>query len=138
MKKILFFAFALAASVLAFTSCNKEGKNEPETPASINKEYFEGYWHLDSMANAGSRPIDVTLVNDTLLSVNADYYKEPQYYKWSHKDGKINAPWIWSQPLQYVDYSVVSVDNAKAVLKKETDGMLLYFTHILVVHDQAD
>ena len=34
MKKHLFFAFALVASVLAFTSCNKEGKNEPETPAS--------------------------------------------------------------------------------------------------------
>ena len=29
MKKILFFAFALVASVLAFTSCNKEDKNEP-------------------------------------------------------------------------------------------------------------
>lgn len=133
MRKFLFFAFALAASVLAFTSCNKEDKNEPETPASINKEYFEGYWHLDSMANAGSRPLDVTLINDTLLSIDALEFKEPAKYKWSHKDGVINAPWIWSAPIQYVNYSVVSVDNAKAVLKKETDGMLLYFTHILEV-----
>ena len=94
---------------------------------------FEGYWHLDSMANAGSRPLDVTLINDTLLSIDALEFKEPAKYKWSHKDGVINAPWIWSAPIQYVNYSVVSVDNAKAVLKKETDGMLLYFTHILEV-----
>ena len=33
MKKILFFAFVLVASVLAFTSCKKD-KNAPENPAS--------------------------------------------------------------------------------------------------------
>ena len=32
MKKILFFA--LAALTLSIVACNKEGKNEPETPAS--------------------------------------------------------------------------------------------------------
>ena len=133
MKKYLIFAFA--ALTLTFVACDPKDKqkNEPETPASINKEYFEGYWHLDSMANAGSRPLDVTLINDTLLSIDALEFKEPAKYKWSHKDGVINAPWIWSAPIQYVNYSVVSVDNAKAVLKKETDGMLLYFTHILEV-----
>jgi len=127
MRKILYFAFALVASALTFTACNG---NNPTDPSTINPEYFEGYWHLDSMANAGSRPVNVALVNDTLISISTPYDQEPQYYKWSHKDGKINAPWIWSSPLMYVDYSVVSVDNANAVLKKESDGMLLYFTHI--------
>lgn len=35
MKKILFFAFALAAGVLAFTSCNKKGGNEPEDKDAV-------------------------------------------------------------------------------------------------------
>ena len=30
MKKILFFAFALVAGVLAFTSCDKNGQNDPD------------------------------------------------------------------------------------------------------------
>ena len=34
MKKTLFFAIALAASVLAFVACNKKDKNEPETETS--------------------------------------------------------------------------------------------------------
>jgi len=35
MKKILFFAFALAAGVLAFTSCDKKGGNEPEDKDAV-------------------------------------------------------------------------------------------------------
>lgn len=34
MKKIIFFAFALVASVLTFVSCNKDDKNDPETTTS--------------------------------------------------------------------------------------------------------
>ena len=34
MKKSLILAFALAASVLAFVSCNKDDKNDPETQTS--------------------------------------------------------------------------------------------------------
>ena len=32
MRKILFFAFALVASVLAFTSCNGDKGNNPDNP----------------------------------------------------------------------------------------------------------
>ena len=134
MRKFLFLAIALVAGVLAFTSCNKKDNNDPE----INQEYFEGYWHLDSMSNGGIRPIDVTLINDTMMSIDAEMFKEPALYKWSHKDGVINAPWIWSAPIQYVNYSVESLNESKAVLKKESDGMLLYFTHILTVQDQTE
>ena len=35
MRKILFFALALAASVLALTSCNKKGGNEPEDKDAV-------------------------------------------------------------------------------------------------------
>lgn len=35
MKKILFFAIALVASVLAFTSCEKKNQNEPDPNAVV-------------------------------------------------------------------------------------------------------
>ncbi len=40
MKKYLIFAFALVASVLAFTSCNKEGKNEPTVQSPLVGTWF--------------------------------------------------------------------------------------------------
>lgn len=35
MRKYLFFAFALVASALAFTSCNKKDQNEPDPDAVV-------------------------------------------------------------------------------------------------------
>ena len=35
MKKLLFFAFALVAGVMAFTSCNKKDGNEPEDTDAV-------------------------------------------------------------------------------------------------------
>ena len=35
MKKILFFAFALVAGALAFTSCEKKNQNEPDPDAVV-------------------------------------------------------------------------------------------------------
>ena len=35
MKKLLFFALALAAGVVAFTSCNKKNGNEPEDKDAV-------------------------------------------------------------------------------------------------------
>lgn len=140
MRKILFFALTLVASVLAFVACNKDDQNNPETPNNqTNITDYIGQWHLDSMVtDEGTtiRPIDVEIINDTLLQVSADYMKEPQAYKWSHANGKINGPWIWSSPVMYVDYSVESLDTKNAVLKKEDNGTLLYFTHIIHIKDQ--
>ena len=49
MKKTLFFAIALVAGVLAFTSCNKKDKNEPSNPDEINiKDYVGSMWRVDS------------------------------------------------------------------------------------------
>ena len=57
MKKFFLFAFALAASVLAFTSCNKEDKNEPAPtgptsqiidPSEVTVQDIIGDWGLDS------------------------------------------------------------------------------------------
>ena len=129
MKKILFFALALVAGALAMTSCDP---NNPDNPGDFKIEEYVGTWHLDSMVADGGttiRPIDVQVVNDTLLAIGTTPEGEPQYYKWSHADGKINAPWIWSSPLIYVDYTVVSYNTTNVVLRKEDNGTQLFFTH---------
>lgn len=47
MKKILFFVFALVASVMTFTSCDP---NNPSKPNEINvKDYVGSMWFLDSV-----------------------------------------------------------------------------------------
>ena len=129
MKKIFIFAMAFVASVLAFTSCNP---NDPSNPGDFKIEEYVGTWHLDSMVADGGttvRPIDVQVLSDTLLAIGTNPEGEPQYYKWSHADGKINAPWIWSSPLIYVDYTVVSYNTTNVVLRKEDNGTQLFFTH---------
>ena len=65
MKKHLFFAFALVASVLAFTSCNKEGKNEPTVQSPLVGTWF---------ASEGA--------NDYFYTFNADgsYQRVMDYY----------------------------------------------------------
>lgn len=141
MKKSFIFAVVLAAGVMAFVACSKKDHNDPETQNNqFNIEDYVGQWHLDSMVADGVttiRPIDVEIINDSLLQVSADYMKEPQAYRWSHADGKINGPWIWSSPVMYVDYSVVTQNSNNAVLRKEDNGMLLYFTHIIHISDIA-
>ena len=50
MKKILYFTFALVASVLAFTSCDPNNPNNPTNPDDINvKDYVGSTWFLDSV-----------------------------------------------------------------------------------------
>ena len=138
MRKYLFFA--LAALTLTFIACSKKDKNDPDTDSTETIADYIGQWRLDSMVADGGttiRPIDVEIINDSLLQVSSDYMKEPQAYKWSHANGKINGPWIWSSPVMYVDYSVVTLNSSNAVLRKEDNGMLLYFTHIIHISDIA-
>ena len=46
MKKILFFALALVAGTLAFTSCDP---NNPENPQPSDLSEYYGKWYLDSV-----------------------------------------------------------------------------------------
>ena len=48
MKKILFFAFALAAAVLAFTSCDKKDGNNPELTGTVY--HYDATLTLNDMA----------------------------------------------------------------------------------------
>jgi hypothetical protein len=129
MKKSLFIvALAIVAlGALTFTSCDN---NKPKKASDIEK--YLGVWHLDSIVSEGVatiRPLDVEVVNDTLLRIKDNPEAEPNNYKWSHEKGKINAPWPWSQPLMNVDYDVVSVNEEKAVLKRVDAETHLYLTH---------
>ncbi len=65
MKKHLFFAFALVASVLAFTSCNKEGKNEPTVQSPLVGTWF---------ASEGAHDFFYTFNADGTYQRIEDYY----------------------------------------------------------------
>ena len=56
MKKILFFAMALVAGVVAFTSCNLQtpdnsGTSEPIDPNKVTTNDVIGEWRMDSTVN---------------------------------------------------------------------------------------
>ena len=57
MKKSLFFAFALVASVLAFVSCNKDDKKSEEpTQTTVNPaDYINTVWRIDSCLAGGAK-----------------------------------------------------------------------------------
>ena len=51
MRKTLFFAFALAASVLAFVACNKKDANTPDEPTVDNPNPILGTWFASDVEN---------------------------------------------------------------------------------------
>lgn len=52
MKKFLFFAFALVAGALAFTSCDPNNPNDPKDPTEqIPASEYDGIWVSDSILN---------------------------------------------------------------------------------------
>ena len=53
MKKYLFLAIALVAGVLAFISCSKKDKNEPETQPIIPASEYDGVYVSDSIIDNG-------------------------------------------------------------------------------------
>ena len=65
MKKFLFFAIALVAGVMTFTSCNKEGKNEPTVQSPLVGTWF---------ASEGSNDYFYTFNSDGSYQRVMDYY----------------------------------------------------------------
>jgi len=74
MKKILFFAFALVASALVFTSCdNNKKKDEPSDPA----KQLVGTWSRDTEGDASGYYETQTLIID---ANNAFAFNGQQHY----------------------------------------------------------
>ena len=55
MKKILFFAIALVASVLAFTSCNGNNPDDPKEQPLNPAELVHTMWRADSVFISGEK-----------------------------------------------------------------------------------
>ncbi len=56
MKKVLFFAMALVAGALAFTSCEKNNPNDPKDPTDqIPASEYNGIYVCDSIFDNGER-----------------------------------------------------------------------------------
>ena len=70
MKKILFFALALVAGVVAFTSCDKKDGNnpdEPKNPTDVNPaDYVATSWRVDSSRVDGKLDFMPHLIVDVL------------------------------------------------------------------------
>ena len=91
MKKYLFFAIALVASVVAFTSC-KSKSNEPDAPQSVTlKELVGTKWRVDS-AYVDEGHAVLTGLYQVFEIKSETTYKYLQYdevYNFSVKDHKV-------------------------------------------------
>jgi len=89
MKKFLFFAFALVASVLAFVSCDKKDKknDEPSSTTVNPTDYIKTIWRIDSCYVNGEkqRPPHgiIRVLNDKQATFNGDTAS------YEFKDGKL-------------------------------------------------
>ena len=136
MRKILFFALALVAGALAFTSCNNEKGNNPESqiidPKNVTAEDIIGEWRQDSAfgefqtgAEYHRRPFMVT--NDHI---------EGEWGAYTLKDGILSInihERDWGQVEEvYIDRQVeleiVSFDKSlkRAVLKQKDATFIIY------------
>lgn len=94
MKKILFFAFALVASVLAFVSCDKKDKksdeptNTEEITTDVNPaDYPNTMWRIDSCLAGGEKQRPPHGFIRVLKNNLATFDNDTSEY--SFKDGKL-------------------------------------------------
>ena len=103
MKKILFFAFALVASVLAFTSCNKEDKNEPTVQNPL-----VGTWTYQTPVRDGQQNVYTFIFDE-----KNNFSFEDLYYQYgSFWDGRLKT-------------GTYDIDKAKSIVT-------LHYTHTKV------
>lgn len=135
MKKILFFAFALVASALAFTSCDPNNPNNPTNPDEINvKDYVGSTWFLDSVEVEAGRTTShmcqpIFLLSENTIQIGND--KCPFHYENS-------ILYIKRYGDQETEYELVSLDKNGAVVKGGGDasGAWTYYISALPVLDR--
>lgn len=90
MKKSLFFAFALVASVAAFTSCSS--KNDPDEPKSVTlKDIVGTKWRVDSAYIDEGRGALTGLYQaiEIKSETTYKYLQNDEVYNFSVKDHKV-------------------------------------------------
>ncbi len=135
MKKILFFALALVASVLAFTSCDPNNPNNPTNPDEINvKDYVGSTWFLDSVEVEAGRTTSHMCQPIFLLSEN------------TIQIGNDKCPFRYENSILYIkrygdqemEYRLISIDKNGAVVNGGGDasGAWTYYISALPVLDR--
>lgn len=131
MRKILFFAFALVAGALAFTSCDP---NKPINPSEINvKDYVGSTWFLDSVTVGDfttthmCQPIFLLSETSIQLGNNECAFR--------FENGKL---YITHNPGESeTEYELVSLDEKGAVVKTgKDDNVRTYYISALPTLDR--
>ena len=133
MKKILFFAFALALGALAFTGCEKNGGNTPTDPTDIKAfDYAGTNWRVDSCHWQGQRtggPHPFIKV----VSENVALWWGTDTLEFTLEDGKItynepNTDDLEGDPVS-VTLSIIKADKDFVHFQSET-GMEIFMARI--------
>ena len=134
MKKILFFALALVASVLAFTSCDPNNPNNPTNPDELNiKDYVGTTWFLDSM-NVGDyttthmcKPIFLPIETSIQIGNNVSAFRYEKGFLYITNDGEMETK-----------YEIVSLDEKGTVVKTgDAENVRTYYISALPTLDRS-
>lgn len=143
MRKYLFFAIALVAGTLAFTSCEPNNPNKPESqeidPKEVTAKDIVGEWLLDSAIinnQYGDYQIDRQLI--TVRSSDLDV-RDRKNSTYSVKDGILTvnysrSEWSDEDDSYTATYEIVRFDKGlmRAVLLEHTsEGDMCYYLSIL-------
>ena len=133
MKKLFFFAMAFVASVLAFTSCEKNGGNTPTDPTDITAaDYVGTNWRVDSCHMEGQltgvpHPF-IKVVSETVV-----LWWGQDTMEYTMKDGKIMFNLPYSEDEQgnpvSVTLTIVKADKDFAHLKSDS-GLEIFMARI--------
>ena len=126
MRKFLFFAFALVASALAFTSCNG---NNPNDPANVTPAMLAGTtWRVDSSYIDGNLDYMPHLVIDVLNTEQAifngsdtvNYWIEGDQLSFGREDGERTAVTIkkYKKDFAIVNFAEMQADIYFAIVPK--------------------
>ena len=81
MKKILFFVFALVASVLAFTACNGNNPDDPKEKPLNPADLVKTMWRADSVFISGEKSpgphfiVDIFAADKAILNGDTVSYR---------------------------------------------------------------
>ena len=122
MKKILFFALALVAGVVAFTSCNN-GKNNPDNPQELKPaDLVKTMWRADSVFISGEKSPGPHFIVDIFAADKAILNGDTVSYRFEDKHLIIES--------REMDVEVTEYTGNTAKLKITKDGIEMYVSKL--------
>ena len=122
MKKILFFAFALAAGVMAFTSCNGNNPDDPKEQPLNPADLVKTMWRADSVFIGGEKSPGPHFVVDIFAADKANLNGDTVSYRFEDKHLIIES--------REMDVEVSAYTGNTAKLKITEDGIEMYVSKL--------